>query len=109
MTKIVQHASEIKDITEKENFYRTNVDKSSVTKTIIMDSSEESGDFVLLQNIGSSDAFEAGNEEFEEEDTVTHGKLVLYLTEKQIAQILKQRAVLLTKGKRVYKLASGDG
>lgn len=72
--QVIQQASRIDNVSEKNEFYKKNIDQLS------------SGENVVI--VDKSDDGSLSNDE---------GKLVMYLTEKQLIQILKQRAVIVPK------------
>jgi hypothetical protein len=77
--QVIQQASRIDNISEKNEFYKKNIDQlSSGENVVIVDKDDEKL-----------------NDE---------GKLVMYLTEKQLVQILKQRAVIVPKDDDTYVL-----
>jgi hypothetical protein len=86
---IVNDAERKRTVLEKEQIYRENFGGYAI----------DSASLPLLSALLASDESKIGDEEFEEE-TIEDGKLVLYLTEKQLAQLLRQRAIVVTKSNK---------
>jgi hypothetical protein len=106
LTKIVNEIMQQSTINDKEKTFRREVDPISGGG-----GSASANIMPFLHVVSSSDtqATNAGNEEFVAEENLDDGKLVLYITEKQLLQLLRQRAVIVPNKKRLLLDEKSDG
>jgi hypothetical protein len=101
-------------LTEQNEFYERNVPKAQsfslkdcIEKVLEQDSDENKGDkkYPVLRSFETLD-IEALTRGFESEEINEQGKLVLYITEKQLLQLLNQRAIIIPNKQEI--LASNE-
>ena len=112
INRMVEKSLEKSSVNDKEDFYRTNIDKvrdfnvddcidmilegknkSRPAASTPTTSARASGEVPVLRPFQTID-FEALTKGFEKED-VKEGTLVLYITEAQLLQLLNQRAIII--------------
>ena len=100
--KLVQKASQKQSPSEKNSFYKSQLPKVNnfniedcIEKVLDNQSGNQAGsnDVPVLRTFETLD-FDALTKGFEPEE-LNEGKLVLYITEKQLLQLLKQRAIVV--------------
>ena len=113
LSKIISDSISQNSVGAKESIYRQNLPKSSQQQQHTSSSntrgSSSIGGLPFLLATGENSTLGAGNEEFEIEEDLEEGKLVLYITEKQLLQLLRQRAVIAQNKKKLFIDEKSDG
>ena len=102
LSKIVTDSINQSSLGDKETIYKNNLPSSSGSQQKSSNATGAGiGALPFLLATGENTNVGIGNEEFEIEEDLEDGKLVLYITEKQLLQLLKQRAVIVPNKKKL--------
>jgi hypothetical protein len=108
ISRLIENASEKNNLQEKNQFYSEQISSYPNRNMNINDCIEQSlrndknKDYPVLQSFQTLD-INALTQGFQREELNEEGKLVLYITEKQLLQLLNQRAIIVPNKQEILE------
>ena len=100
ISRLIENANEKSNLKEKNQLYSENLSSNYSNRN--MNKNEKNKDYPVLQSFQTLD-INALTQGFQKEEINEEGKLVLYITEKQLLQLLNQRAIIVPNKQEILE------